>query len=175
MVDATGRQTITNWRQVLPRHTGQLELPLDGLASARRLRFQANLKEFAFGFAPRLGSKLLMRVGVPMVAATTPVAIGMFAPDKQDEFWWNLGVGTGLGGAWGAAVGGLLPFSGGGERISRFKSMGRGAASGMLMAPAVAIVSKYVVDWITTPIRADDGTIAPRVVDGKPGDAEGAR
>ncbi|MCB0879918.1 MAG: hypothetical protein KDC46_13180 [Thermoleophilia bacterium] len=155
-MEPTGRTRITSLRDVIPRRSAQLELPFEGLPSARRLRFQDNLKEFAFGFAPRLGSQLLMRIGTPMVAATTPLVIDTLAPEHSDDWTWNLAVGSGLGGAWGAMVGGLLPFSGAGERIPRIKSAGVGAASGIVLAPAVAAVSKYVVDWITTPIRGDD-------------------
>ena len=156
MVEPTGQRQITSLRDVLPRRTAQLELPLEGLPSSRRLKFQANFKEFAFGFAPRLGSRLLMRVGVPMVATTTPIVISSFAPDHTDDWAWNLAVGSGLGGAWGAMVGGMLPFSAYGERIPRLKSAGLGAAGGIVLAPAVAAVSKYVVDWITAPIRPGD-------------------
>lgn len=154
MPDPVGQPgRISLWREVFPRGARQLELPLEGLPSTRRLRMQAGLREFTTGFAPRLGQKLLMRFGVPMVAATTPVAIGMMLPDKRDDVWFNLAIGSGLGGAWGAMVGGLLPYNGAGDRIGRIKSTGRGAASGIVLAPAVAVVSKYVVDWITEPIR----------------------
>ncbi len=37
-------------------------------------------------------------------------------------------------------------FDGVGARISRVRSAGLGAASGIVLAPAVAIASKYVVD-----------------------------
>lgn len=143
----------TPWQRLRPLPYRQLELPLDGVPNARLRELRGAAKEFAFGFAPRLGSKLLMRFGVPMVGAMTPVAIGALAPSLQDDWRTNLAVGSGLGGAWGAAVGAMLPFSDAGVRIPRLRSAGVGAAAGIVMAPAVAAVSKYAVDWLTSPIR----------------------
>lgn len=141
---------------MLQRQPRQLTLPLEGMPSERWLRLQRAAKDFAGGFAPRFGQRALMRFGVPMVAAATPLAIGMFAPQRQDDWRANLLVGSGMGGAWGALVGGMLPFDGSGVRISRVKSAGMAAAGGIVMAPAVAAVSKYVVDWLTSPIRGED-------------------
>jgi hypothetical protein len=136
----------------------QPELPLEGLPSMRRARLQGQLKAFATGFGPRLGSQLLMRFGVPMVGATTPMVVGMFAPDSKHDWALNLVVGSGLGGLWGAGVGALLPFGGAGTRIPRVRAAGMGAASGIVLAPAVAAVSKYVTDWVTSPLRDDEGS-----------------
>lgn len=118
------------------------------MPSLRRVQLREGLKEFATGLAPRLGSNMLMRLGVPMVAAATPIAISMFAPDRQDDWKFNLLAGSGLGGAWGAMVGAAIPFGGAGERIPRLRAAGLGAAGGIVMAPAIAAVSKGVVDWI---------------------------
>lgn len=154
----------TLWERLRPAPYRQLELPLEGVPSARLAELRGAAAEFAFGFAPRLGAKLLMRFGVPMVGAMTPVAIGALAPHVQDDWRVNLAVGSGLGGAWGAAVGAVLPFRDSGERIPRLRSAGMGAAAGVVMAPAVAAVSKYAVDWLTSPIRE-----RPRERDGEPG------
>jgi hypothetical protein len=155
MVQPTGQARESLWRQVVSVGPRQLELPYEGMPNSTRLRLQAAAKEFATGLAPRLGSQLLMRFGVPMVGAITPVAIGMFAPQYQDDWRANLIAGSGLGGAWGAMVGGILPFNGVGERIPRLRSAGVGAAAGIVMAPAIAAVSKYAVDWLTSPLREE--------------------
>jgi hypothetical protein len=156
LVDATRQPGASSdlFTRLFRRTEVQLELPLD-FPSARRARFVNALKDFGTGFGPRLGAKLLMRIGTPMVAATTPVAIELLAPQYRDNVAANLVAGSALGGVWGAGVGAMLPFGGDGVRISRVKSAGMGAASGMLLAPAVAIASKYVVDWITAPIVRD--------------------
>jgi hypothetical protein len=156
MVDRTTHDGRAAWRELLGREPRQLELPLDGVRSARSTAVRRSIRELVTGFAPRLGANLLMRIGVPMVAATTPVAIGMLAPHRRDDLWANLAVGSGLGGAWGAMVGAALPFTGEGLRISRLRASASGAAMGMAMAPAVTVVSKYVADWITSPLRVDD-------------------
>jgi hypothetical protein len=138
----------------------QLRLPMEVPGEARMKFFRA-AKDFATGFAPKLGSKLLMRFGIPMVAATTPVAIRLLNPEWEDEIVPNLLVGSALGGAWGAAVGAMLPFTEAGVKVSRLRSAGTGAAGGILLAPAVALASKYVADWLTSPLekardRAED-------------------
>jgi hypothetical protein len=144
------------WRRVLGRERSvQLELPLEGVRSARTSRWISNTRTFATSFGPQLGANLLMRVGVPMVAATTPAVIDLVAPEHSDELPANLLVGSALGGAWGAMVGAAIPLDGNGVRISRFQSAGRAAAGGVLLAPAVAMVSKLVVDRITDPILPD--------------------
>lgn len=143
----------TLWQRLRPPAHRQLELPLQGIPSTRLQELRVAGREFAFGFAPRLGSRMLMRFGVPMVGAMTPVAIGAFAPTLQDDWRANLAVGSGLGGAWGAAVGAALPFSEAGNRVPRLRSAGMGAAAGVVMAPAVAAVTKYAVDWVTSPLR----------------------
>lgn len=133
----------------------QLRLPME-IPGERKARFVRVAKEFGTSFAPKLGSKLLMKVGVPMVAATTPAVIRVLDQGWEDEIVANLLVGSALGGAWGAAVGALLPFDDG-VRIPRLRSIGGGAAGGVLMAPAVALASKYVADWLTSPLeRARD-------------------
>ncbi len=157
MVDAT-RQPGTSddlFKRLFARRAVQLELPLEGLPSARRQRMVHALKDFGTGLGPRLGSNLLMRVGTPMVAATTPVALELFAPEYRDSIVANLVAGSALGGVWGAGVGAMLPFDGSGARIGSVRSAGMGAAGGIVLAPAVAIASKYVVDWITAPIVRD--------------------
>lgn len=143
------------FRRLFARGDIQLELPLEGLPSAGRQRFINAMKDFGTGFGPRLGWSLLMRVGTPMVAATTPVAIELLAPQYRDSIVANLVAGSALGGVWGAGVGAALPYNGAGTRISRVRSAGMGAAGGIVLAPAVAIASKYVVDWITDPIVRD--------------------
>jgi hypothetical protein len=148
MIEPTRQAHTSLLRDLLPSAHRQLELPLEGVPSLRRVQLREGIKEFATGFAPRLGSQLLMRLGVPMVAAATPLAIRMFAPEQQDDWKFNLLVGSGLGGAWGAMVGAALPFSGAGDRIPRLRAAGLGAAGGIVMAPAIAAVSKGVVDWI---------------------------
>lgn len=157
MVDATRQPASTGdlFKRLLVRKEVQLELPLDGMPSARKQRFITAMKDFGTGLGPRLGAKLLMRIGTPMVAATTPVAIELLAPQHRDNLVANLLAGSALGGVWGAGVGAALPFGGDGVRISRVKSAGMGAAGGIVLAPAVAIASKYVVDWITAPIVRD--------------------
>jgi hypothetical protein len=142
----------------------QLRLPMD-VPGETRIKFFRAAKDFATGFGPKLGSKLLMKFGVPMGAATTPVAIRLIHPDWEDQVVPNLLVGSALGGAWGAAVGAMLPFTEAGVKVSRLRSAGTGAAGGILLAPAVALASKYVADWLTSPLekardkaedRADD-------------------
>ncbi|MCW2922516.1 MAG: hypothetical protein JWL76_2390 [Thermoleophilia bacterium] len=157
MVDATRQpgQSDDLFKRLFTRKEVQLELPLEGLPSARKQRLINAMKDFGTGFGPRLGAKLLMRIGTPMVAATTPVAIELLAPQYRDDVVANLLAGSALGGVWGAGVGAMLPFGGDGARISRVKSAGMGAAGGIVLAPAVAIASKYVVDWITAPIVRD--------------------
>jgi hypothetical protein len=142
----------------LLRDTGpeQLRLPMEVPGEAKTKFFRA-AKDFATGFTPKLGSKLLMKFGIPMVAATTPVVIRLINPDWEDEVMPNLLIGSALGGAWGAAVGAMLPFTEAGVKVSRLRSAGTGAAGGILLAPAVALASKYVADWLTSPIeRARD-------------------
>jgi hypothetical protein len=153
MVEPTSHARQRALDSLLRRGPRQLELPLEGIPSTRTLQTRAAVREFTTGFAPRLGSQLLMRVGVPMAGAMSPVAIGTFAPHLQDDWRANLLVGSGLGGAWGAMVGATLPFSPVGERMPRLRAAGIGAATGIVMAPAVAAVSKYVVGWITSPLR----------------------
>jgi hypothetical protein len=164
MVEPTGQARMRPWDVFKRAEYRQLELPIDGLPSERWLRFRAASKEFATGFAPKLGSKLLMRFGVPMVGATTPIVISVVAPQYQDDWRANLVAGSGLGGAWGAMVGALLPFNSAGTRVSRLRSIGGGAAGGIVMAPAIAAVSKYAVDWLTSPMRPE-----PRTNEGGPG------
>ena len=114
-------------------------------------------REFGTSFAPKLGSSLLMRVGVPMVGATTPLAIQLLNPEWTDDMAPNLLTGSALGGLWGAAVGATIPRTSDGIRISRLRAAGGGAASGILLAPAVAAVAKFVTEdaasRITNPIR----------------------
>ncbi len=143
------------FQRVFARKEVQLELPLEGLPSATRQRLMRTMKDFGTGFGPRLGSHLLMRIGTPMVAAATPVAIEVLAPQYRDSIVANLLAGSAVGGVWGAGVGAMLPFDGVGSRISRVRAAGLGAAGGIVLAPAVAIASKYVVDWITAPIVRD--------------------
>lgn len=138
----------------------QLRLPLE-VPGATRHRLMQHARDFATGFAPKLGATMLMRVGVPMVAATTPVVIRMLDPEREDGVVANLLVGSALGGAWGAAVGALIPRTADGIRVSRIRSAGSGAAAGVVLAPAVALASKYVADWLTAPLegareRAED-------------------
>lgn len=132
----------------------QLRLPMD-VPGERRYRLIKAAKDFGTSFAPRLGSKLLFKIGTPMVAATTPAVIRMLDQGWEDEIVPNLLVGSALGGAWGAAVGALLPFNGDGVRISRLKSIGGAAAGGIVMAPAIALASKYVADWLTSPLEQE--------------------
>ena len=133
----------------------QLRLPME-VPGERKYKLIRAAKDFGTSFAPRLGSKLLFKIGTPMVAATTPAVIRLLDQGWEDELVPNLLVGSALGGAWGAAVGALLPFDDG-VRISRLKSVGGGAAGGIVMAPAVALASKYVADWLTSPLeRARD-------------------
>lgn len=132
----------------------QLALPLE-VPGERRYQLVRNAREFATGFAPKLGSKLLMKVGVPVVAATTPAVIRMLEQGWEDEIVPNLLVGSALGGAWGAAVGALIPRTSDGVRISRVRSMGKSAAGGVVLAPAVALASKYVADFLTGPLERD--------------------
>ncbi len=157
MVDATRQPSQSDdlFRRLFARGEVQLELPIEGLPSARKQRVFKAMKDFGTGFGPRLGSHLLMRIGTPMVAATTPVAIELLAPQYRDSIAANLLAGSAVGGVWGAGVGAMLPFDGAGVRISRVRSTGMGAAGGIVLAPAVAIASKYVVDWITAPIARD--------------------
>lgn len=157
MVDATRQPGTTSdlWARLFARPNVQLELPLEGLPSAGRQRFVKAMKDFGTGFGPRVGSHLLMRIGTPMVAATTPAVIEVLAPQHRDNIVANLVTGSALGGVWGAGVGAMLPFDGTGSRIPRVRSAGLGAAGGIVLAPAVAIASKYVVDWITAPIVRD--------------------
>ena len=157
MVDATRQPGTTGdlWTRLFARKEVQLELPLEGLPSAGRQRFVKAMKDFGTGFGPRLGSHLLMRIGTPMVAAATPVTLEVLAPQYRDSVVANLAAGSAVGGLWGAGVGAMLPFDGTGTRISRVRAAGMGAAGGIVLAPAVAIASKYVVDWITAPIVRD--------------------
>ena len=158
LVDGPRQATAAHslWDRVLgrPQHL-QLELPLEGVPSEARAKFLSGVKDFSRGFGPKVGHLLLMRIGTPMVAATTPLAVELVAPHYRDGIVPNLIAGSALGGVWGAAVGAVLPFDGQGNRISRVKSAGMAAAGGVLLAPAVAIASKYVVDWITAPIASD--------------------
>lgn len=134
----------------------QLRLPME-VPGERRYQLIKAAKDFGTSFGPRLGSRLLFKIGTPMVAATTPAVIRMLDRGWEDDIVPNLLVGSALGGAWGAAVGALLPFNGDGVRISRLKSIGGAAAGGIVMAPAVALASKYVADWLTSPLeRARD-------------------
>lgn len=157
LVNATRQPGTSNdlFTRLFAQKPVQLELPIDGLPSMRRHRIVHALKDFGTGLGPRLGANLLMRVGTPMVAATTPAVIEVLAPQYRDNIVANLVAGSALGGVWGAGVGAVLPFDGAGTRISRVRSTGMGAAGGIVLAPAVAIASKYVVDWITAPIVRD--------------------
>lgn len=155
MVEPTRNPMSRLLDEILQRGTRQLELPLEGIESARSVRIKAALKSTATSFMPQLGANILMRMGIPMVAATTPIAISIFAPQHRDGLVTNLAAGSALGGAWGAIVGAALPYGGAGERISRSTAIGRGAATGVVLAPAIAVVSKYVVDWVTSPVRAN--------------------
>lgn len=156
MVRGPGNTTPQLLTRIIAREGEQLRLPLD-VPGERRHQLIRHARDFATGFAPRLGSKLLMRVGVPMVAATTPAVIRMIDRGWEDDMVPNLLVGAGLGGGWGAMVGALIPRNAAGVPISRLRSVGSGAAGGVLLAPAVAMVSKFVADWATSPLRdADD-------------------
>ncbi|MCW2928222.1 MAG: hypothetical protein JWM86_2190 [Thermoleophilia bacterium] len=136
-------------------HDVQLELPL-GLPSARRVEFIQKAKEFAHAMPAKLGAGLLFKVGVPMVAATTPAVLSLVSHDEDPGIVPSLLVGSALGGTWGALVGGLIPArSVDGIRASRLRSAGMGASKGIVMAPAVAIVSNLVADWLTKPIQED--------------------
>ncbi|MCW2922929.1 MAG: hypothetical protein JWM98_333 [Thermoleophilia bacterium] len=132
----------------------QLHLPFDvpGAGTAK-LRERASV--FLHDFAPKAGSNVLMRVGVPMVAATTPVVLDLIDTDGDHSILQNLAVGAGLGGAWGAMVGATFVTAPAEQSMRRLRSSAKGAAAGIVLAPAVAIVSKYVVDWVTRPIRHD--------------------
>lgn len=103
-------------------------------------------RDFVTGFTPKLGASFLMRIGVPTVAATTPAVISVVAPGRQGDFSSNLIAGSILGGVWGAAVGAAFPFGRGGMRVPRVAAAGSGAASGVLLAPAVAAVSSWVAE-----------------------------
>lgn len=156
MVLGTGMQPRVITR---PPRSEQLMLPfdVDGDQTHKVLR---HTRDFARGFGPRLGAQLLMRVGVPMVAATTPAVIRTLDDDLADNMVPNLLVGSALGGAWGAAVGTLIPLNSAGVRVSRIRSAGSGAAGGILLAPAVAMASKLALDWVASPIR-DDSELGP--------------
>lgn len=134
----------------------QLELPFE-VDTTRSNVVLRKAREFGTSFAPKLGSSLLMRVGVPMVGATTPLALQLINPDWTDDMAPNLLTGSMLGGLWGAAVGATIPRTSDGIRISRLRAAGGGAASGILLAPAVAAVAKFVTEdaasRITDPIQ----------------------
>ena len=161
MVQGPANNGVNFFERIFSREPKQLMLPLD-IPNERKHRLIKGAKDFATGFAPKLGASLLMKVGVPMVAATTPAVIRLVGKDHwEDEIVPNLLVGSALGGAWGAAVGALIPRTSEGVRISRVRSIGTGAAGGILLAPAVALASKYVADFLTAPLekakdRAED-------------------
>jgi hypothetical protein len=110
-------------------------------------------RQFIATVPARVGSGLLFQVGVPVVTATTPAVISIFDRNGHDSLLENLVIGTGIGGAWGAMVGAAIPGKTmEGVHIPRIRGAGAGMARGMLIAPAVSIVAKYVADIITRPI-----------------------
>lgn len=149
-----GMRALVDRMRGVPRDV-QMELPLD-LPSARRTELMLKAKEFARAMPAKLGAGLLFKVGVPMVAATTPAVLRMVSHDDDPGIIPSLVVGSALGGTWGALVGGLIPQrSIDGVRATRLRSAGVGASKGIVMAPAVAIVSNLVADWLTKPIQED--------------------
>lgn len=161
MVEGPRTSTPSRIGRLFDREAKQLRLPLE-IPGERQARVARAARDFATGFAPRLGSKLLMRVGVPMVAATTPAVIRMLDRGWEDQMVPNLLVGSGLGGAWGALVGAAIPRTSAGVRVSRIRAAGSGAAGGVLLAPAVAMVSKLVADWATSPLQRAKQDLAER-------------
>lgn len=156
MVDGPRIHEPGTWLRIIRREGEQLTLPLD-VPGMRQAQLLHHARDFATGFGPRLGSKFLMRIGTPAVAATTPAVIRLIDKGWEDEWAANMLVGSALGGGWGAAVGALIPRNGDGVRVSRIRSAGTGAAGGVLLAPAVALASKWVADLITSPLeRARD-------------------
>ena len=59
-----------------------------------------------------------------------------------------------MGGAWGAVVGAMIPVNYAGIRVPRAQAIGAGLASGLVLAPAVAGVSRLVVNWFAKPEHA---------------------
>jgi hypothetical protein len=130
----------------------QLRLPMDvpgeHTASLRKVT-----KQFAATLPTRIGSNVLFKVGVPLIAATTPAVISVFDHDGEHGWFANLAVGTGLGGAWGAMVGATIPQKTmEGVRIPRINASANGMAKGLLMAPMYSVFAKLVVDVVTRPI-----------------------
>ncbi len=108
--------------------------------------------EFFRAFGPRAASTLLMHVGTPVIAVTTPALLERFGGDFKNNLPANLVAGSALGGAWGAIVGAAIPLDYAGVRIPRVRAMGLGAASGVVLAPAVSVASRMVVNWFASPL-----------------------
>jgi hypothetical protein len=153
--------TIDNISRLL--HRGpvpgeQMQLPMD-VPGEHTIALRRAAGQLAATIPSRLGSGMLFRVGVPVVAATTPAVISVFDRSGQDNLLENLAVGTGLGGAWGAMVGAAIPGRTlEGVHVPRLRGAATGMARGMLLAPAVSLVSKYVADVITRPIATPGAT-----------------
>lgn len=140
----------------------QLKLDFE-VPGAARAKVLSKAGEFLHSMAPKLASGALMKIGVPVVAATAP-----FVLDQID--WGNNGThgnvvsaitGAGLGGAWGAAVGAAIPTLPADTHLRRIKSSGKGAAIGMLMAPAVAVASAMVSEQAKRTLRLKTDAATP--------------
>lgn len=153
-IDGAGERGRAWASRILHPDGEQLRLPFE-VPAERGAVARAKAGEWLKTFAPKAGSTLLMRVGVPMVAATTPAVLDAIDGDGEHSILQNLVVGSGLGGAWGAMVGAAIPTVSPEQSMRRLRSSAKGAGAGIVLAPAVAIVSKYVVDWMTSPLRSD--------------------
>ena len=136
--------------------------------AAEMLGKMPRAKEFAKAMGVRALWTLFMQVGTPVVAVTAPFLIERIDGNARNNLTANLVVGSALGGAWGALVGATIPVNHAGVRIPRIKAMGLGAGAGLVLAPAVAGMSRLVVTWFVKP---GEEAAAAATADAKAGQA----